>query len=57
MTREFDEPVGKDAEDDADDTDLVGGGGPASAIEYFEGDEEELDAHGDNLSRVDEGNQ
>jgi len=57
MTREFDEPVGKDAEDDADDTDLVGGGGPASAIEDFEGDEEELDAHGDNLSRVDEGNQ
>ena len=41
-------------EDDADDVSLVGGGGPASTIDDFEGDEEELDEHGDNLSRVDE---
>ena len=41
-------------EDDVEDVSLLGGGGPASLIDDFEGDEEELDEHGDNLSRVDE---
>ena len=41
-------------DDEDDDATLVGGGGPASALEDFDGDEDELDEHGDNLTRVDE---
>ena len=53
MTREYDEPLEDDDAQD-DDVDLIGGGGPASVIDDFEGDEDELDTHGDNLSPVDE---
>ena len=51
MTTEWDEP--EEGEESEEDPGFLGGGGPARIIE---GDaEEELDEHGDNLDRVDEG--
>ncbi len=54
MTTEWSEPEEEIEEPDADDPGFVGGGGPASTMDDVPGDEEELDEHGDNLSRADE---
>lgn len=41
-------------EGDGDDVGLVGGGGPASTMDDEDAGDEELDDHGESLSRVDD---
>ncbi|MBA2359297.1 MAG: hypothetical protein H0V84_12825 [Actinobacteria bacterium] len=48
MTSEWD----KETEATDDDAGFLGGGGPAAELE--DGDDEELDHHGDNLATADE---
>ena len=54
MSSEWNEPEEQVEEGEGEDPGFLGGGGPAETIEGGLGGDEELDEHGDNLSRADD---